>query len=760
MLKLSSALAFLALAMTMPAPAQNLYDDAIVREVRIAFAQPDWQAQLAQNTKTEADIPATLTVDGVRLDSVGVRYKGNSSYNIPGDKKPFNITTDSYKKGQDLWGYKVFNLNNFFKDPTCVREIIAYRIASTYMYASKAAFVRLYINDVYWGLYLNVQQLSSTFLRESFGDASGNHYKGDPRGDMQWLGPDTARYRSSYELKTNEDRNDWSDLVGFIDKLNNLPMTSFPQEIAKVIDVDRVLWYLAFCDMLVNLDSYIGSGHNYYLYHYPADDRFHIIPWDLNEVLGTFSLQLTIQQREQLSLFYAQSNQARPLVARMLAVPEFKARYIAHFRTMLTASFTPGYWQPLITTYQDLIRSFIDTDTKKLYPMEYFSRNVTENVQSTLGGPLGGLIPGILTMVNNRRAYLTALPDVRAAQASIGIPSLSPSSPSEQDAVSVSVDVTDAAAVRLWWSLGRTAFRMTVMNTAGGNRYSASIPAQPGLTLVRYYVEAISATNAYRYEPETAEKYFYSYTVRFATAQSPVVINEAMPGNGATIKDPQGEYDDWIELHNTSSQPAVVGGMYLSDDATNRTKWKLPEGTVIGSDGYLLVWADDDTTDSPGLHANFKLAKSGEELYLFASRADGNALIDSTSFLAIDGEVSWGRYPNGTGPFQLLSPTPFAANAQLSGIDDALPSTAVLALYPNPVRDGVLRIASTVPVGGRASLTIFDLFGRVVVASHETWLSAAGAPLSIDVAALRPGTYILRMEAGTTALQRMFMVMR
>lgn len=745
------------------AAGQDLYDDSMVREIRISFAQPDWQALLEQNVKSDTDIPATVTVDGTRLDSVGVRYKGHSSFNVPGDKKPFNITTDAFRKGQQLWGHKVFNLNNFFKDPTCVREMVGYQMAARYLFAAKAAYVRLFINDTYWGLYLNVQQLSGTFLRDAFGDASGNHYKGDPRGDLVWQGPDTATYRANYELKTNEDRNDWSDLVGFIEKLNSLPPNRFHDEISALIDVDRVLWYLAFCNIMVNLDSYIGSGHNYYLYHFPVDDRFHIIPWDLNEVLGTFSQQLTIQQREQLPILYGQSNPARPLVAKMLADPDFRRRYIAHYRTIQRESFTPEYWSPRIQAYQDLVRDNLAADTKKLYPMDLFTRNVAENVQSNVGGPAGGLIPGIFSMINNRRTYLASLPEMNDVQPVIGATVQHPASPTNEDTVVVEANVTGAVGSNLWWSIGRMAFRKVVMSTAGGGRYIARIPAQAPFTDIRYYIEAVSPSNVYRYNPERAEKEFLGYSVQLATRQSPVVINEVMAGNSSTVPDPQGQYDDWIELYNTATQSVDIGGMYLTDDVGWRTRWMIPEGTAIPGGGYLLIWADGDTADTPGLHANFKLNKDGEGLYLFAPLSSGVALVDSITFGRLEGEITWGRYPNGAGPFRVLKPTPGTVNELATGIGNPPPVSPLLpelSLYPNPVASGRLVVRIGFPHGTRVRLCLYDVYGRPVGVARETVVLSSGFQLAMNVSGLRAGTYFLLADSDGMIRHAMFTVTR
>jgi hypothetical protein len=96
-------------------------------------------------------------------------------------------------------------------------------------------------------------------------------------------------------------------------------------------------------------------------------------------------------------------------------------------------------------------------------------------------------------------------------------------------------------------------------------------------------------------------------------AQTILVINEFMASNGNTEADSQGQFDDWIEIHNFGSTAMNIGGLYLTDDLNNPTKWQFPPATTILAEGFLLVWADGDTSDT-GLHANFKLDAGGEAI--------------------------------------------------------------------------------------------------------------------------------------------------
>ena len=143
-----------------------------------------------------------------------------------------------------------------------------------------------------------------------------------------------------------------------------------------------------------------------------------------------------------------------------------------------------------------------------------------------------------------------------------------------------------------------------------------------------------------------------------------LVINEVMSSNSSVLADPQGEYDDWVEIYNNSDRAIDAGGMYLTDDLDNPSKWQIhadnPDVTTIEPHGFLVIWVDGDEEDS-GLHADFKLSADGEDLALCDH--DGATFIDQLSIPPLPSDTSYGRDPNALDQWLFFEhPTPGAEN--------------------------------------------------------------------------------------------------
>ena len=145
-------------------------------------------------------------------------------------------------------------------------------------------------------------------------------------------------------------------------------------------------------------------------------------------------------------------------------------------------------------------------------------------------------------------------------------------------------------------------------------------------------------------------------------------INEFMASNdGALVVDEDGDDSDWIEIYSPSGEVANLEGYFLTDDASDLTKWVLPKGALGGCD-YLLVWASGKDRSLVGgeLHTNFSLKSGGE--YLALVKPDGVTIVsefgsDGADYPDQDGGVSFGRIGEGQQMGYLSTATPGGKNS-------------------------------------------------------------------------------------------------
>lgn len=216
-----------------------------------------------------------------------------------------------------------------------------------------------------------------------------------------------------------------------------------------------------------------------------------------------------------------------------------------------------------------------------------------------------------------------------------------------------------------------------------------------------------------------------------------IVINEFLAMNTTVIDDFYGEFDDWVELYNNTANSISLDNVYLSDSYNNRMKWQFPLGTTIGPNAYLIVWTDGDSLQVNGFHTPFKLSGTGEKVML--SYADG-FIIDSVRYGQQVEDISWGRYPNGTGPYMALNPTFAGPNSPLSVNENF---AAPFYLFPNPVQD-VLNLDLPNPENFTA-VEIINLEGQVLLSVSPCIRS------QIDMSVYPAGAYFIRLTGAKSA---------
>lgn len=707
--------------------ADTLFDDSVVHEIRISFDDPSWYETLLDSHSNDPDdpyFPARFEYGDMVLDPVGVRFKGNSSFRIPGVKKPFRIDFNEYDEGipdrnTTFLGLKKLNLNNGFKDPTLLREKLFLDFCAQYLPTLRAVHARVFVNGVYWGLYTAVEHLDSTFIENRFGgDEDGNLFEGESSGapgsfgsDLSYRGPDPEDYYDQYQLKTNLGANDWSDLVEFIDVLNNTPTGDLPARLEPIFDVDSWLTTLATDILFVNLDSYPGSAHNYYLYDRDDSGRLTYLHWDVNEAFGAFRYGVPPgQDVRRLDIFWLPEGdpggvtQTRPLMSEVWAVDSYRRDYLRWLARMLREGFDHDTFSGRIHEFADLIRADVYADPHKPYSNDDFEAALTTDVATGQG-----TIHGLLSFVHQRADFVKPLLDDHAEPAdlrlnelvTVNLSGITDDAGDQDPWVEIynlgpgrlSLDeiwLTDDPGQPLRWSLPATeiedgGFVIVWLDgepaeganhapfnlESGGGDLCLISDGDPAIAVDCVTYPALAIDHALARLPDgdggwsTTDRPTPGLANSPSAASPALFINELMAENDSTITDPAGNggYPDWLEIYNAEDFTFDLGGMYLSDDPDDPSKWQVPAGVCIPAHGHLIIWADNDTEQGP-THAPFKLDADGEELALYDADVAGRRLIDRVAYPEQTADISYGRESDGAETFVFLQrPTPGSPNA-------------------------------------------------------------------------------------------------
>ena len=751
----------------------HIFDPAVLHEVRFEFDQSDYWEMLItnyENTPEGGVVPylmGKVTIDGAPVDSVGVRFKGFTSYPTDSDKKPIKIDFNEFVKGKKYDGLKKLNLNNGTGDPSMQRDVLCYDLLRGLgVKASRTSYSKVYFNGVYWGLYQNIEQIDKVFLKHNFSNGKGNLFKNKGWSHFEWNGPNPTSYHPPFELKTNEEGDDWSGFVNLMDVLNNASDDNFPVAIEEIFNVDLFLKTLAVDVATNNWDSYLEHGRNWYIYEDTTSGVFNWIPWDYNFALGggTFDDEEGGGEDCFVSAYF------RGYTDGTTTVNFFNASFALGNPTYL--------WEFGDNTTSDDENPIHNYDAAGTYNV---CLTVTEAVDCT-----DKICFVIDTNVDQECASIT-----------------NGSSPHPVNEVFLQVVEWLPDCCELWGEDCESLYNEISGQDTGFGAVDFSINQQENEGVLinrllsvpefnnRYYTYFCHLMNDQMTEQrmfnlidsnrvliteavENDPHYLYTFeefntdvgtttdstgikailSKRIDSLQvelntlitcpsfvssvpwQDVVINEFMASTDstATIKDSAGEIEDWVELYNNTDEIINLTGVYLSDDANELQKWQFPAGTMIPADGYLIIWADKDENQS-GLHSNFKLKKTGEQLVL--SNSTGN-IIDSLSFGQQPVNIASARRPNGTGDFVFQSATLGFNNEEVLGVFE-LDKKLNISLYPNPTTDYLVVDVQNETVS-KYQVNIYTVTGQLLLHERKNMPS-----FELDVRQLQDGFYFLNI---------------
>jgi len=381
---------------------EGLFDPSVLRTVFLTFESDDWEQELQDFKPTDVEIPATMMVDGKEYPNVGVSFRGASSF------------------------FRILNFLNGNGDASMMSSALYSHFANQNIPAPKVNFVKVVVNGRSWGIYANAQQFNKTFLQERFGSKKGARWKvsGNPRGDggLRYLGEDVEQYKSRFEIKSKDKPEAWASLINLCKVLNQTPQDQLISKLEPLMDIDSVLWFLAYDVAFINSDGYWTRASDYSIYLNEAG-KFHIIPHDMNESFhemhggggpggpggrrggrggrqrggfggppqggpggppqgrpdgppeGGFGGPPQgppggTEQTNNGSGFeldpLANMTDRFPMRSKLLAIPELKEKYLSNLKTIASKDLSSEIFGPLVAEFKTVIEKEITKDTRKL----------------------------------------------------------------------------------------------------------------------------------------------------------------------------------------------------------------------------------------------------------------------------------------------------------------------------------------------------------------------------------------------------------
>lgn len=709
-----------------------LFDDAEVPRIDLTISQSNLQSLYADpesNSEYYAVFNFTRAESTVGPLDVGLRFRGDTIRNK--QKKSFRISFNSFDSDDNLYGIEKMDLNAEVNDPSLVRSKLAWDL---FRYlgvpASRSNHVLLYINNSFYGVYLNTEHIDEKFVKSRFDNNDGNLYRNLWPADLAYLGTAQSAYKYEYEgrrayaLRTNEDWDDYIDLAQFITSLDQYSGEQLKDELEKLINVQQYLKVMAVDVMSGNWDGYSGDKNNFYLYHDQVSGRFEYIPYNLE---NSYGIDFRGEDWSSRSI-YSWNLDLRPLYEKILGVEEYKAQYTMYIKQLAAYSASSILGEKL-TRWNLQISDYVAQDPFYSLDWGYTFTDFQGAMTSAWGQHVDYGVQEF--MLARATSALAECIDVDAFPL-FSYVKVEPRS-DRIDLAWTAEDDESGFTTTLHYRIDQGSWNTVLKDSpteidpvSGHFSYRDTIRPQADSAEVELYFTIVDQGGQENRFPDT------SMVISYPLISGPLYINEFSASNQSTKMDEFGEYEDWMEVFNASDEEVWLASYFLSDNMGSPGKYRFPE-LYLKPGGFYLVWLDDDE-DQGVNHAPFKISKDGEELRLSKMPSSGFHLVDSVKFGPQQSDISMGRLVDGDPEWILFpSPTPGYSNLSTS-VDDISLLEKPLGVYPNPVSEGLLYFNK------RVSGVIYNLMGQRMIELEDA--EYAGIPM------LGAGVYIFRSIKG------------
>lgn len=307
-----------------------------------------------------AYVAAGVEIDGQRMTKVGVRFKGQYSYTLSGTspRRPMKLKFDHFVDEQRFEGIEALSLNSNALDPSHLRESLGFacfRDAGVPAPRTCFAMVYLTVDGVYdnemLGLYSVLEEVDKDFLRRHFDTPKGLLIRPERTRNLAYLGDRWDEYRR-YNLQTDATPFTAGRFMGFTRLIHHGSEEEFATAIGTYVDPDAFARFIAANVLMVNLDSVLVNGHNFYAYIHPKSGKVNFIPWDLHLGFGWHGRTLEDWTGLTIDRPYRDMNR---LLDRAMVVGAIRDSYRGYLREFATGCFSPQKMHPRIERLEEVV---------------------------------------------------------------------------------------------------------------------------------------------------------------------------------------------------------------------------------------------------------------------------------------------------------------------------------------------------------------------------------------------------------------------
>lgn len=705
--------------------------NAQIKNLYLTCDPADFQF-IYDNWQDDIYIPAQLQYESTVWNNISIRIRGDGSRQYP--KKSLKVR---FNEGAYIDGRTSINLNAEWEDQSYIQQFMASRLMQeSGQVCFNTEHVRLHLNGEFFGLYLLIEAVDERFYSIRGMNPNGPTYKAALDGSSLSIF-DQPQYH--WEQKTGPDVN-FADLQEFIDELNDAPQASFGDYVDETFVREEVVNIIAM-NILLSLGS--TYYHNYFMYHNPDDDKWMMLPWDMDKTLLYYGAGFPYHRS---SRPWEPDN---PYHEKAIHDPQLLSEIRARIVQLESTIFNLSYIQPIIDSIETVIApSVLEDETDDIETNAFWTGKISDYLSQFNNSP-GNSLGQIDQRPRNFTVERVFVADPEEQVTVHWTPSQSP--------------VSNPISYRFFLS-------------DDPNVESAPLILQSNITDTLFTFTAPANEGQYWYKVQSYDGFNYvdgfdTYNPLIVTSNTPqLVINEINYNSSAELAT-----GDWVEIHNPLNYAVNLGGWYIQDNQNDHT-FTFPETAELEPGGFLIAARDTAAFNSLiSIDANvyggmdFGFGNSGDVVRLYHP---SGVLIDEVTY---SDTLPWPVAADGTGAtLELMNPaydnedpnnwaawtdrfgTPGARNYQSTSVDEQSLDFG-LKLYPNPVTSEEFYLTYNVTESTRVEVRIFDALGKLVFAR------AISAIAGMNATTLRPnltsnGIYTLQLTSGESQTATKFVV--